>query len=130
VPAALEDAELAEPRAFAEHLQARLVEFPADQARQGAADQPRDDGEHHVEDADILVVRRAEPSDQERRPSVRKTMAPLRRRRRHLATPSSGAEPRRARPQICMEYIALNRRPISPSRPWRRPIMHDKYIFR
>jgi hypothetical protein len=52
---------------FGKDLDARLGQFPADQARQRAAHQARHDGEQDVERADVLVVRREEPALEEGR---------------------------------------------------------------
>ncbi|MCY1380585.1 hypothetical protein D9M69_684210 [compost metagenome] len=41
-------AQILDDGAFAEHLDARLGQLPADQARQSAADEAGEDGEHQV----------------------------------------------------------------------------------
>src|SRR3546814_17252282 len=48
-------------------LDARLGEFEAHHARHDAADDAGDDREHQIEGADVLVVRRHEPADEETR---------------------------------------------------------------
>ena len=46
-------------------LHARLGQFPAHRAGNGAADDPGGDREDQIERADVLVVRRHEPADEE-----------------------------------------------------------------
>ena len=48
-------------------LDARLGQFGAHDARDGAADDPRDDREDQVQRADVLVVGRHEPAGEEAR---------------------------------------------------------------
>jgi len=63
----LDDPQLLDDRAFLEQLDARLGQFPADQAREGAADKAGEDGEHQVQNPDVLVVGRQEPAGEEAR---------------------------------------------------------------
>jgi len=56
VLAGLDQAELRQQAAVAEHLDARLGQFPADQAGERPAHQARHDGEQQVQGADVLVV--------------------------------------------------------------------------
>ena len=55
------------PGARSEILDAGLGQLGAHQARNGAADDPRDDREDQIERADVLVVGRHEPADEEAR---------------------------------------------------------------
>ncbi len=58
----VEQADRVEHRALGEHLKTGLGQFPADQAGEDTADQPREDREEQVQRADILVVRREQPA--------------------------------------------------------------------
>src|SRR5690606_29193559 len=49
-------------RAFSENLNARLRELPADEARERTADETGDDREDKVHRADVLMVRRIDPT--------------------------------------------------------------------
>ena len=57
-----------------EHLDSRLHQLPAHDAGDRAADHSRDDGEDQIERADVLMVRRHEPADEEARLVVRVMM--------------------------------------------------------
>ena len=59
-------------------LDARLGQLGAHDARDGAADDPRDDREEQVQRADVLVVGRHEPAGEEARLVVRVMMRVVR----------------------------------------------------
>ena len=64
--------------ALGQDLDARLGQLGAHHARDGAADDPRDDREDQVERADVLVVGRHEPAGEEARLMVRVMMRVVR----------------------------------------------------
>jgi hypothetical protein len=63
----LDEAKPVDQPTLAEQLDARLGQFPPNQAGQGTTDQARHDGEQQVEGADVLVIGRQEPAGEETR---------------------------------------------------------------
>ena len=65
----------AERPGLGQDLDAGLRKLSAHHARDGAADDPRDDGEDQIQGADVLVIGRHEPAGEEARLMVRVMMS-------------------------------------------------------